>query len=259
MKISCILAALCFVQLELCAQSYQKDSLLFESFFRDSMEFVYVKGGTFKMGCTSEQGADCYDREKPVHEVRVSSFSIGKYEVTQGQWLAVMGSNPRKFSGCSDCPVEKVSWNDVQDFIRKLNELTGKRYRLPREAEWEYAARGGNKSKGYKYAGSNSLSSVGWYKDNSGRKTHKVGQKRANELGLYDMSGNVYEWCEDRYGENYYSKSPSSNPRGPSGAAYRVFRGGGWSTVAGRCRVSYRYASPPAYWDYRIGFRLVLP
>jgi hypothetical protein len=153
--------------------------------------FVYVRGGTFTMGCTSEQGSDCYSEEKPAHEVSVSSFNIGKYEVTQAQWLAVMGSNPSKFKNCNNCPVEWVSWNEVQSFIRKLASLTGKRFRLPREAEWEFAARGGTKSQGYKFAGSNSISGVAWYWDNTSEKTHPVGQKQSNELGLYDMNGNV--------------------------------------------------------------------
>jgi formylglycine-generating enzyme required for sulfatase activity len=220
-------------------------------------EMVFVEGGTFTMGCTSEQGSDCESDESPSHQVKLSSFQIGKYEVTQGQWKAIMGNNPSYFSACDSCPVENVSWNDVQDFIRKLNKQLGKDYRLPTEAEWEYAARGGNKSKGYKYAGGNVLESVGWNTDNSGSKTHEVGQKQANELGLYDMTGNVWEWCSDWYGN--YTSGAQSNPKGPNSGSYRVLRGGSWDCNAIYCRVSDRNFNSP---DYRLtdyGFRLVLP
>ena len=216
---------------------------------------VYVSDGTFTMGCTSEQGSDCDDDEQPTHQVTVSSFYMGKYEVTQAQWHAVMGSNPSRFSGCDNCPVENVSWNDVQDFIRKLNIITGKNFRLPTEAEWEFAARGGNSSRGYKYSGSNTIGSVGWYKDNSGSKTHAVGNLSPNELGLYDMSGNVYEWCNDWYGD--YSSSSLTNPGGPSSGSDRVGRGGSWFSGAGNCRVSNRSGNYPGYRIILLGFRLV--
>jgi formylglycine-generating enzyme required for sulfatase activity len=220
-------------------------------------EMVFVEGGTFTMGCTSEQVGDCEGDESPSHEVTLNNFQIGKYEVTQSQWKAIMGGNPSYFSGCDNCPVERVSWNDVLKFIRKLNEKSGKNYRLPTEAEWEYAARGGNKSKGYKYAGGNVPGSVAWYDDNSGSKTHEVGQKQANELGLYDMSGNVWEWCSDWY--RNYSSGAQSNPKGPNSGSYRVLRGGGWSFNAGYCRVSNRSSRNPDYRNRGIGFRLVLP
>jgi formylglycine-generating enzyme required for sulfatase activity len=222
-------------------------------------EMVRVEGGTFTMGCTSEQGGDCYGYEKPAHQVTVSGFQMGKYEVTQAQWRAVMGSNPSHFSGCDDCPVENVSWNDAQAYISKLNQQTGKKYRLPTEAEWEYAARGGNKSKGYKYAGGTDIGSVAWYSSNSSSKTHAVGQKQANELGIYDMSGNVWEWCEDWHGD--YSSSPQTNPKGPQSGSNRVLRGGSWDDLAEFCRVSDRSYDGiyPDYRDYRSGFRLVLP
>ncbi|MDR2970771.1 MAG: formylglycine-generating enzyme family protein [Bacteroidales bacterium] len=220
-------------------------------------EMVYVQGGIFNMGCTSEQGSDCWDNEKPAHQVTVGSFYIGKYEVTQALWWAVMGNNPSYFKG-DNLPVEKVSWDDVQQFIRKLNEMTGKRFRLPTEAEWEYAARGGNKSQGYKYSGSNSLYNVAWYDDNSGEKTHPVGTKNPNELGIYDMSGNVWEWCGDWYGENYYSSSPASNPTGPSYGSARVLRGDSWGASAEHCRVSRRHSNAPDDRADDYGFRLLL-
>ena len=215
---------------------------------------VRVEGGTFTMGATSEQGSDAYSEEKPAHQVTLSSFSIGKYEVTQEEWQAVMGTNPSKFKG-NRRPVELVNWEDCQAFISKLNALTGKRFRLPTEAEWEYAARGGNQSRGYKYAGSNDVGSVAWYDDNSGNKTHPVGQKLPNELGLYDMSGNVYEWCQDRYGG--YSSSSQTNPTGASSGSSRVFRGGSWYFNARDCRSSYRGCTPSLGFSH-LGLRLAL-
>jgi len=238
--------------------------------FTDPFEgqMVFVKGGTFTMGCTSEQ-SDCDDDEKPAHQVTVSDFYIGKYEVTQKQWREIMGNNPSHFSGCDNCPVENVSWNDIQEFIKKLNQKTGKKYRLPTEAEWEYAARGGVETHGRasdnntpraskKYAGSNNIEEVAWYSSNSGSKTNPVGRKKPNELGIFDMSGNVWEWCSDWYGSNYYKNSPQTNPQGPSSGAIRVLRGGSWSRIAQYCRVSNRSIFTS---DFRIGsrgFRLAL-
>ncbi len=223
----------------------------------DNFEMVFVQGGSFIMGATSEQKHDAKSDESPEHLVFVGDFYIGKYEVTQAQWKAVMGGNPSNFKG-DNRPVEQVSWDDVQEFIRKLNAQTGKTFRLPTEAEWEYAARGGSKSQGYKYAGSNALGNVAWYTDNSGSRTHPVGTKQPNELGLYDMSGNVWEWCSDWYGSSYYGSSPSSNPRGPSLGSGRVLRGGGWFNLSRYCRVSYRGSISPGSRSYNIGFRLVL-
>lgn len=222
------------------------------------IEMVYVKGGTFTMGCTSEQGSKCDDDEKPTHQVTLSDFYIGKYEVTQKQWRAVMGTDPPelRFKGCDDCPVERVSWNDIQDFIKKLNQKTGKKYRLPTEAEWEYAARGGLQNRGYKYAGSNNIGEVAWYDDNSSSKTHAVGGKKPNELGIYDMSGNVYEWCSDWYGN--YSAGSQRNPQGPTSGTYRVLRGGSWYFGASNCRVSNRSISGPDLRYYSYGFRLAV-
>lgn len=218
---------------------------------------VYVEGGTFMMGATSEQGSDAYTNEKPVHQVKLSSFSIGRYEVTQEEWEAVMNCNPSGHKGAKH-PVEKVSWNDCQEFLRKLNQLTGKRFRLPTEAEWEYAARGGNRSRGYKYSGSSDISNVAWYEDNSGKETHPVGQKQTNELGLYDMIGNVNEWCQDWYGENYYSSSAQMNPTGPRVGKYRLYRGGSWDFRTEDCRISSRHGNTPVYRGNFLGFRLAL-
>jgi len=214
---------------------------------------VFVQGGTFTMGCTPEQGGDCNDDEKPAHQVTLSSFYIGKYEVTQAQWKAVIGNNPSSFKG-DNLPVESVSWDDVQDFIRKLNAHTGKQYRLPTEAEWEYAARGGNKSHEYKYSGSYYPNDVAWFSENGGETTHPVGTKQPNELGIYDMSGNVYEWCSDWYGN--YSSNAQTNPEGSSSGSIRVFRGGGWNYIARNCRVSSRYYYAPDFRSYFLGFRL---
>jgi formylglycine-generating enzyme required for sulfatase activity len=169
-----------------------------------------------------------------------------------------MGSDPPNlnFKGCDECPVERVSWEEVQEFLRKLNAQTGKNYRLPTEAEWEFAARGGTLSQGYKYAGSNNLSEVAWYTDNAASKTHPVGQKQPNELGLYDMSGNVYEWCQDWKGN--YSSSTQTNPTGAGSGSFRVFRGGGWGGYAWFCRVSDRGSLSPAFRFSDLGFRLAL-
>ena len=220
-----------------------------------SFNMIKVQGGTFTMGATAEQGSDAESDEKPTHQVTLSDYMIGETEVTQELWKAVMGSNPSNFSG-TNLPVEGVSWDDCQTFIKKLNQLTGKNFRLPTEAEWEYAARGGQKSKGYKYAGSNALSDVAWYWDNSSSKTHPVKQKQANELGLYDMSGNVWEWCQDWYGN--YGSAAQTNPTGPSSGSYRVIRGGSWSDSASSCRVAYRNIYSPGIRISYLGFRVVL-
>lgn len=214
---------------------------------------VAVEGGTFTMGATSEQDSDAWDDEKPAHKVTLSDYYIGQTEVTQALWEAVMGGNPSRRVG-DNLPVEQVSWNDCQVFIQKLNQLTGKQFRLPTEAEWEYAARGGRKSRGYKYAGGNNIGSVAWYDDNSGNEMHPVATKQANELGIYDMSGNVWEWCSDWYGD--YTSSSQSDPQGPSSGSDRVGRGGGYGSIAGVCRVSCRniYA-PGCRFDF-LGLRL---
>ena len=216
---------------------------------------VSVKGGTFTMGATSEQGSDAFDFEYPAHHVKVSSFRICKYEVTQAQWRAVMGKNPSRFKG-DNLPVEQVSWDDCQKFIHKLNKLTGMHFRLPTEAEWEYAARGGSHSRGYKYAGNNNVDRVAWHKDNSGNTTHPVGSKSPNELGLFDMSGNVWEWCQDWHDK--YDSNSKTNPTGPSYGSYRVNRGGSWDYFTGSSRVSFRCGNNPSLTFDNIGLRLAI-
>lgn len=212
-----------------------------------SFTMIAVEGGSYTMGCTSEQGSDCYSNEKPAHREYVSDFMIGETEVTQALWRAVMGSNPSRFTGDMQRPVEQVSWDDCQIFIRKLNQLTGENFRLPSEVEWEYAARGGNKSKRYKYSGSNSVDNVAWYDGNSGNTTHRVKTKQPNELGIYDMSGNVREWCQDKWCSDYNS------PRNDRG---RVLRGGSWFSYARFVRVSSRGNYNPDYRYYGNGLRL---
>ena len=220
-----------------------------------SIDMVRVEAGTFTMGATVEM-MYTLDDEKPTHRVTLTNdYYMGKYEVTQALWQAVMGNNPSEFKG-GNLPVENVSWNDCQEFISKLNRITGKTFRLPTEAEWEYAAHGGKKSRGYQYSGSNNLSDVAWCTDNSGNKTHTVGTKQPNELGIYDMSGNVWEWCQDRYGK--YSSSSQVNPTGANSGFRRVYRGGSWRGAVRYCRSSYRGGDTPGSRDNFRGVRLVL-
>lgn len=234
-----------------------------EKVFGLNLEMVLVRGGTFIMGCGIEQGRECEDDEKPQHQVTLRDFYMGKYEVTQKQWFAVMGTNPSNFTGCDSCPVENVSWEDVQEFINKLNEASEVKFRLPSEAQWEYAARGGAENMGTfnKFSGSSNPEEVAWYnKDKKGKedksgKTHPVGQKKANELGLYDMSGNVWEWCSDWYGN--YSVAKQAYPEGPTKGSYRVFRGGSWNNTENSCRVFFRHYMIPKSKYYNLGFRLV--
>jgi len=241
--------------------------------FEQIKEMIFVGGGTFRMGSNNGD-----DDEKPVHSVTLSDFFIGKYEVTQGLWKSVTGNNPSRFTGDDNLPVENLSWYDAVEFCNKLSEKEGLQkvysgsgdnitmnmnangYRLPTEAEWEYAARGGSLSKGYEYSGSNNTDDVAWYWDNSGRKsgrkTHPVGQKQPNELGIYDMSGNVLEWCWDWYGS--YGSDSQTNPTGPSSGSFRVGRGGSWRSNAGRLRPANRfYDLFPDDRDNNLGFRLL--
>ena len=250
---------------------------IFDSLSYDEM--VKVEGGTFTMGATAEQGSDYDSDELPTHQVTLSDYYIGKYEVTQQLWEYVMsysgtcadgssmsayasdvwlGSDPSSSYGVGDYyPAYYVSYYDIVDiFLPRLNKITGRTYRLPTEAEWEFAARGGKQSKGYKYSGSDNIGVVAWYTGNSGGKTHQVGTKEPNELGIYDMSGNVLEWCGDWYGS--YSSSAQTNPTGPSSGSYRVLRGGRWDSNARGCRVSFRIISNPSYRGNDSGFRVVL-
>ena len=221
------------------------------------LEMVKVEGGAFKMGCTKERDGYCRDNEKPTHEVSLNDFYMGRYEVTQAQWQAVMGDNPSQFADCDECPVENVFWEDVQAFVAKLNRQTGKQYRLPTEAEWEFAARGGQKTKGYKYAGGNYLDAVAWYDNNSMERTHEIGQKKANELGIHDMNGNVWEWCHDWYDPEYYEQSPVNNPKGPTTGAYHVMRGGSWRNASNYTSIASRFDKEPEL-GMIYGFRLAM-
>ncbi|MDD6832779.1 MAG: formylglycine-generating enzyme family protein, partial [bacterium] len=230
-----------------------------------SFDMIAVEGGTFTMGATEEQGSDAKNNEKPTHQVTLSSYSIGKTEVTQALWQAVMGKSVSQIASengwntygvGSNYPMYYISYEDCQTFIRKLNALTGKNFRLPTEAEWEFAARGGNNSCVYKYSGSNTLSNVAWYDDNSSNKTHPVATKASNELGIYDMTGNVWEWCSDWYGS--YSSSSQYNPTGSNTGSNRVGRGGSWHYFAWNCRVSDRFSSAPTFRSHYLGLRLAL-
>ena len=226
-----------------------------------SFKMIKVEGGTFQMGATSEQGDYTEDDEKPVHNVTLSDYSIGETEVTQALWQAVMGSLPAYISSAEEDikgpqrPVCYVSWEYCQQFIRKLNAKTGQRFRLPTEAEWEYAARGGKKSQGFKFSGSNDISSVAWFTETTDDKGSKdVKTKGANELGLYDMTGNVWEWCQDWF--EAYSSSDQTNPKGPAEGSWRMTRGGSWFYAEGYCRVSYRGNNDPTMSNNELGLRL---
>ncbi|MDE5574441.1 MAG: SUMF1/EgtB/PvdO family nonheme iron enzyme [Bacteroidales bacterium] len=235
-------------------EEYKAESDYTVTMYGLNLEMVYVEGGEFEMGATAEQGNDAYDDEKPVRTIKLDGYHIGKYEVTQAQWKAVMGTEPSYYKG-DNLPVEKVSWEEAQEFCRKLSRATGKKYGLPTEAQWEYAARGGNKSQHYKYAGGNDIDEVAWYRDgHSGSKTHPVGSKKANELGLYDMSGNVWEWCSDWYGN--YDENDTENPQRSANDSRRVNRGGGWDFPAVSCRVSNRDGNTPDERYGDLGFRV---
>ena len=234
--------------------------LIDETFTVGGVSFTMkvVEGGTFMMGATAEQGDDATDREKPAHQVTLTQpYYIGQTEVTQALWQAVMGSNPSGFTGEMSRPMEQVSWNDCQTFITKLNQMTGRTFRLPTEAEWEFAARGGNNGHGYKFAGSDDIDAVAWYSGNAGGTTHPVATKQPNELGLYDMSGNVLEWCQDWYGS--YTSEVQTDPTGPSSGSNRVYHSGCWNYPAHGCRVSFRYYSSPTYAGSNcLGLRLAM-
>ena len=222
-----------------------------------TFKMIAVEGGTFMMGATEEQVlAGAQSNEYPAHQVTLSNYYIGETEVTQELWVAVMGTNPSRWQDDPKLPVEKVNWNDCQTFINQLNALTGMQFRLLTEAEWEYAARGGNKAQSFLYPGNSNIDMVGWYSNNAGGRTHVAASKQANELGIYDMSGNVSEWVQDWYAN--YSDSPITNPTGPESGANRVDRGGNWYFGAENCRVSSRYSMPSwAVYD-NIGLRLAM-
>ncbi len=232
-----------------------------QSFIEDAncnlgMKMIYVEGGSFMMGATSEQSDAAKSDERPAHTVRLEPYYIAECELTQAQWQKIMGNNPSYFKGESH-PVDTVSWEDAQNFCRELSYITGKTYILPTEAQWEYAARGGKYRETTKYSGSYSVDAVAWYETNSNGSTHPVKQKRPNKLGIYDMSGNVWEWCSDWYSSNYYSSSPQSNPEGALSGETRVLRGGGYHISSQYCRVSYRDYDMPSYRRNRSGFRVV--
>ncbi len=238
-----------------------------ETAFGVNMKMIWVEGGDFLMGCTSEQSGSCDSDEQNVRRVTVDGFYIGMLEVTQAQWEKVMGTSiyqqkakasaDNTYGVGPDYPMYYVSWEEAMEFCRQLSIKTGRTYTLPTEAQWEYAARGGNRPDGTKYAGSNMIDLVAWYTDNSGSSTHICGSKRANSLGIYDMSGNVYEWCKDWYGNSYMSYD-TNNPTGPSSGSYRVLRGGYWNSSAQDCRVAYRDGNTPTNRYDGIGFRVVL-
>jgi len=222
-------------------------------------EMIWVEGGTFTMGCTDEQGEDCFDNEIPAHQVTLNGFYISKYVVTQKEWTAAMVINRAFPESIGDSfPANRISWDEINEYIFRLNDYTGKKYRLPTEAEWEYAARGGNKSNGYKYSGSNYVDAVAWYHQNSDHKMNRVGQKMPNELGIYDMSGNISEECSDWFEE--YTNVHQTNPIGPESGTHRIIRGGSWNSWLAR----YVRLSNRDLWNATsidggtIGFRLVL-
>lgn len=219
-------------------------------------KMIPVEGGSFMMGAADDD-SEAWNSEKPRHKVTLDSYYMAETQVTQALWEAVMGSNPSNWKA-PNRPVECVNWNDCQQFLQKLNALTGQKFCLPTEAQWEYAARGGKHSKGYKYAGGNNLDNVAWWDGNSGNETHDVKQKAANELGLYDMTGNVWEWCNDWFDYNYYANSPEHNPQGPGSGGNRVLRRGGWFNGARGCRLSCRNGSVPGFRYCSIGLRLAL-
>jgi len=228
----------------LCKKEYDNKKNIFKPY---EIEMIFVEGGTFTMDNSVRVGTA---GNSPTQQITLNDFYIGKFEITQGQWIAVMGSNPSVFQKGDNYPVENVSWNDAQEFITKLNEITGKKFRLPTEEEWEYAARGGAKSKGYEYSGSNNIDAVAWFEDNSGKSTHPVGTKQSNELGIYDMTGNVREWCSDQL----HLQVPA---QGIKFAHVRIIRGSSWTNANNCGGYSESGFSPPEIRKNNVGFRLV--
>ena len=253
-------------ELEALISQYHSEASSTKEFTVNGVSFKMKKvdGGTFQMGATEEQGSDADENEMPVHSVTLSKYWIGETEVTQALWYAVMGQRPTSDGdqwssdmGLGDnYPAYWASWDDCQEFITRLNQLTGQSFRLPTETEWEFAARGGNSSQGYKYAGSNTIDDVAWFASNSSSMAHPVATKSPNELGLYDMNGNLMEWCQDWYGN--YSSSAQTDPTGPSSGSDRVLRSGSWYNNAKYCRVSFRYYITPSFRSSTVGLRLAL-
>ena len=212
---------------------------------------VFIEGGSFEMG-NPNGGED----EKPLHIVNVANFYMCKYEIRAKEWKQIMGNNPCYFVGCEDCPVESVSWNEIQNFINKLNELSEKKFRLPTEAEWEYAAKAGKHTTYNDFSGNKEIGAVGWFRDNSDTCPHKIGLKLPNANGIYDMTGNVWEWCSDWYQADYYSVSTRENPQGPETGEKKVLRGGSWNNFVKHCKVTYRDTFEPDLKTYDYGFRV---
>ena len=235
----------------------QKQNIIEKLSEEVSFEMVFVEGGVFQMGSEEEEA---WNNEKPIHHVQLDGYYIGKYPVTQAVWKTVIGNNPSYFQG-SDRPVDRVSWKEAQEFIEKLNTKTRRVYRLPTEAEWEYAARGGGKREGYLYSGGNKLEDLGWYDENSFGATKPVGLLEPNELGLFDMSGNVREWCWDWYDAQYYKQCAEqvivSNPQGPDKGTRFVLRGGSWDLSTRYCRVVHRSSLGLNHQNFSVGLRLV--
>ena len=251
----------------------EKEKILTFKVKEVTFEMIFVEGGSFVMGCTSEQSG-CFGDEKHTHTVELSDYYIGKQQVTQKLWAAVMGysihfqANFLKIKSLNGEGEEHsmyyVNYGECVDFCTKLNTLLSKqlpkgaKFTIPTEAQWEYAARGGNKSEGFMYSGSNNIDEVAWYESNSNGNTHKTCRKKENELGIFDMCGNVYEWCQDWYNDLYYFNSPSVNPKGPDTGSGRVLRGGSWNCKPQQCRVSFRHCTSPSNRSFDVGFRVVL-
>jgi formylglycine-generating enzyme required for sulfatase activity len=217
----------------------------------------FVAGGDFWMGCDKKNHEVCKEDELPLHKVHVDGFYIGRFEITQKEWKVIMKNNPSKNQSNENNPVESFNLVQLVEFIKKLNYVTGKNFSLPTEAEWEYAARGGIKALNTKYSGSNDIDKVAWFQENSDTNTHIVGLKKPNELGLYDMSGNVWEWCSDFYSDNYYQKSDYQNPKGPKNALLKVVRGGSYKYSSNHCLVNYRTFNNNQVYLNDCGVRLV--
>lgn len=218
---------------------------------------IKVENGSFDMGSNDPNH---YADERPVHKVVLRGFFLSKYEITQSQWREVMNGFPEGFTNkaCDNCPMVSVSWQDIQSFLTTLNQKTGKKYRLPTEAEWEFAAKGGKINSGFLFSGGNDLQKIAWFADNSDGKIHPTGEKKANDLGIYDLSGNVQEWCQDFYNESYYKNSPPNNPINTQAADTRVVRGSSWNDTAEDARLTFRISENPAIKSDKIGFRVVL-